>query len=116
MDWAKEEAKWKDELSVVQLQLDEKTATVPWLFFDDLDDYSCTLPSGTVIGKFWKRHQPYSGRGAWWLGQYMPDTTDPENMVLIIWRELFIVTPLGGTLRATDDLTDSLRATDAIAV
>lgn len=28
-------------------------------YFDSLDDYSCTLPSGTYVGKRWKRRTPY---------------------------------------------------------
>lgn len=60
--------------------------------FDDLSDYSCTLPTGTTIGKRWKRDQNayrrpvcahlhiFDGtrepdfRGSnWWMGQFVPD-------------------------------------------
>lgn len=41
-----------------------------------LPEYSCTMPTGGVTGKRWKRHEPYrrscSGVcGHWWLGEYV---------------------------------------------
>jgi hypothetical protein len=111
MDWTKEEEKWKQKLVDLGLKLDEKTATIPLEHLEDLDDYSCTVPSGTVIGKVWRRHEPYSrstGNGAWWLGEYAK-CADPE-MVTIIWRELFIVVRRPGVadevIRAKDDLIE----------
>lgn len=111
------EAKWALRARELALDLsNDKTAKILWSLFDRLDDYSCTYPSMTTIGKFWKAHTPYSGRGTWWLGQYALHPTDPENRVSIIWRELFIITPMCDCKRATDDLIDSLRAAQALAI
>lgn len=117
MDWKKEEMRWAAKTGEILLTLTEKTATIPVENFEQLDDYSCTIPSGTVVGKFWRRHQPYSGRGAWWLGQYVDDP-DPEK-IGIVWRELFVAIDWGAgrveSFRATDDQLDAYRAAKAMA-
>ena len=76
--------------------------------FDELSEYSCTLPTGTTLGKRWKRDQNayrhpvcahlhiFDGtrepdfRGpSWWMGEYVPDP-DPK-MVGIRWYKIEIV-------------------------
>jgi len=52
----------------------------------DLLEYSCSLPTGTTIGKQWKRKVDKHG---WRLGEYVEDQ-DP-NMVGIIWRCIEVV-------------------------
>lgn len=43
--------------------------------FDDLPEYSCSLPTGTTVGKQWKRRVPYQIRvdppNEWYLGEYV---------------------------------------------
>lgn len=66
--------------------------------FDALPEYSCTVPTGTAIGKKWKRHTPYRrpdscirpthNCGHWFMGEYVRDP-DPE-MVGIHWTMLII--------------------------
>lgn len=57
-----------------------------------LPDYSCTFPTGTTIGKKWRRREPYeTGRGivnAWYTGEYVdyPDS----KMVGVKWRKVVI--------------------------
>jgi hypothetical protein len=63
--------------------------------FDALPTYSCTLPTGTTIGKKWKRdlNEPRrfhrvepNAPPDWWTGEYVPD---PEpGMVGIKWRKV----------------------------
>ena len=57
-----------------------------------LPDYSCTIPTGTTIGKKWRRREPYHiGPGIvnlWYTGEYVEDP-DPE-MVGIKWRKVVI--------------------------
>ena len=62
--------------------------------FDALPTYSCTLPTGTTIGKKWKRdvneprrfHGDFAVKEEWWTGEYIPD---PEpGMVGIKWRRV----------------------------
>lgn len=58
--------------------------------FDSLPEYSCTLPTGTTIGKKWKRnihafdpryHDPRTGNTIddWYLCEYVPHT-DPAKI------------------------------------
>jgi hypothetical protein len=64
--------------------------------FADLPTYSCTLPSGTTIGKKWKRdvNEPrrfqgdLSAKPEWWTGEYVPHE-NPE-LVGILWRRVVI--------------------------
>ena len=65
---------------------------------EKLPEYSCSLPTGTTIGKRWKRNVNPECRGAagmaidrgvWWLGEYAPDT-DPDR-VRIIWRPVILL-------------------------
>lgn len=58
-----------------------------------LPEYSCTLPTGTTVGKKWKRHEPYRrhcqddpGCGHWFLGEYVDIGKSDE--VGIIWRKI----------------------------
>lgn len=70
--------------------------------FDALPEYSCSLPSGTTIGKRWKCNKDaYRGRHSvisaaeeritgvpenWWVGTYVEDP-DP-NLVGIKWQKI----------------------------
>lgn len=59
--------------------------------FDKLSEYSCSIPTGTTIGKRWKRGEPYCGpRTHWYMGEYQQHPTNP-NLVLIVWKEIKIV-------------------------
>lgn len=57
--------------------------------FDELPEYSCSLPTGTKIGKRWKKRVPYDGENpVWYLGEI---TTDPEpGFVGILWKRIKI--------------------------
>lgn len=40
--------------------------------FDALPDYSCTVPSGVIAGKQWKRRRVYTDESQGWLiGRYV---------------------------------------------
>jgi hypothetical protein len=69
---------------------DEATALAEPADFAALPDYSCSLPTGTTIGKRWKRRRDYHDvdRG-WVMGEYIEDP-DPK-LVGIVWRDLEIV-------------------------
>jgi hypothetical protein len=57
--------------------------------FDDLLEYSCSLPTGTTIGKQWKAGWPYYGeRIKWYLCEYV-EHEDP-GMVGILRKEIKI--------------------------
>jgi hypothetical protein len=71
--------------------------------FEDLLDYSCSLPTGTTPGKRWKRSDVYAvyARGGvgplhWRMGEYGTDIqADPRGdrfgkTIDIIWRSILI--------------------------
>lgn len=109
MDIAKWERHWKDFIAEQRVEIEPARTTVTLATFDKLDDYSCTLPSGAILGKVWKRHEPYSGRGKWILGQYT-EHTDPDKLT-ITWRDLYVRHPLTDEPEvATDDNIDAMNA------
>jgi len=64
----------------------------------ELPEYSSTLPTGTTIGKQWKRHEPYrrpdtcqsDGKcGHWFLGEYVP--VNMKGHVGIDWKQIVVV-------------------------
>lgn len=60
--------------------------------FDELPEYSLSLPTGTFIGKKWRCDHSVRHLGAdhdWWMGEYVEDP-DPK-MVGIKWRKIAIV-------------------------
>jgi len=70
--------------------------------FDALLEYSCTVPTGTTIGKRWKKNaDAYQGQHTilskaveditglpqnWWMGEFVEDP-DPK-MIGIKWRKI----------------------------
>ena len=61
--------------------------------FDELLEYSTTLPTGTTIGKKWKRRVPPSGSNpTWFLGEYVEDVEPykSQGMVGIKWTRIEI--------------------------
>jgi hypothetical protein len=59
--------------------------------FDALRDYSASLPTGTAIGKQWKRRNDYYDESKGWrLGEYV-EHADPD-LVGIRWRDIEVVT------------------------
>lgn len=85
----------------------ERTVTLTEREFEDLFEYSCSLPSLTTIGKRWKcdknfgtpgpiRHLHFFDGAAvrddraedWWMGEYV-EINDPDR-VDIHWRKIFV--------------------------
>ena len=120
MDWAKEEARWKETIEKLHVSFIDccakGVAIVPHESFEKLDDYSCSVPTGTVIGKIWRRGEPFEGPRTWWLGQYVK--ADNLNYVDIKWRELYVIVDhklASGVHRATDELLDAIKTCDTMA-
>ena len=66
-----------------------ETVLVTQKFFDDLPEYSCSMPTGTTIGKQWKRGEPYLvPRTSWFLGEYVE--CDKPDHVGITWKRIVI--------------------------
>jgi hypothetical protein len=80
---------------------------VVWLTqeeFDKMDEYSCSVPTGTTLGKRWKCKRDYFDASKGWLmGEYtaiVPDSRGNRfsDRVLIQWSEISIrveLTPFG---------------------
>lgn len=47
--------------------------------FDNLLEYSCSLPTGTTIGKKWKKGWPYYKPTEWYLCEYIKHD-DPDKV------------------------------------
>lgn len=72
--------------------------------FEALLDYSCSLPTGTIVGKRWKCSDAYSrgkmaaaraqgraltvGELNWWMGEYIPHK-DPK-LIGIEWTPILL--------------------------
>lgn len=64
-----------------------------------LPEYSSTVPTGTTIGKRWRRHQPSRRAcgdnptcGHWWTGEYFE--SGKESGVGIRWLKVEIIEPI----------------------
>lgn len=60
--------------------------------FDALPEYSCSLPTGTAVGKKWKRRVPYRTQtdppNDWYLGEYVESYK--KNQIGIEWTLLIL--------------------------
>lgn len=72
--------------SDVPMLVDDTHAVMERRAFERLMEYSCTLPSGTYLGKRWRKK---AGARGWLLGEYVPDTE--PGMVGIRWRTILVV-------------------------
>lgn len=60
--------------------------------FNKLADYSCTLPTGTTLGKRWKCKKTYHDASQGWLmGEYVPHPQNKPNKVGIRWTEIEVI-------------------------
>lgn len=70
--------------------------------FNALLEYSTSLPTGTTVGKRWKRNKAVTlrttglsrvDRDDWWMGEYVEETQEPwksQGYVGIKWRKIEI--------------------------
>jgi len=57
--------------------------------FDALPEYSCSIPTGTTIGKEWKRRKEYkSSCDEWSMGEYVE--IGKKDRVGIAWADIEI--------------------------
>lgn len=81
----KEEAAWRDERARMSMLLTDTDAVMSRAEFEELSEYSETIPSGTYIGKLW-RCRAASGP-LWLLGEYF----GTPGRVAIWWRQIHVV-------------------------
>lgn len=107
MDWKKEEQRWVQFARDHEIKLERSgPAVVSYKTFQALDEYSCSLPSGVVVGKMWRRHEG----DRWVLGLYGagPD----QDTCRIHWYPLHVRHP--SALPVVEPATDKyLAAIDA---
>lgn len=59
--------------------------------FDALPDYSCSLPTGTTIGKQWKRRNNYDDESKGWTRGTYSHRIDAHT-VAILWENIWLTT------------------------
>ncbi len=64
------------------------TITLTEAEFDALPDYSCTIPTGVIIGKRWKRGEPFGRPTRWFMGEYREYVPPDPEKVRIAWSEI----------------------------
>lgn len=73
--------------------LDDDSAILTRKEFNDLPEYSLSLPTGTIIGKRWKCRTYGYPTETWIMGEYTPDPNGRPDHVGIIWRNVLEVVP-----------------------
>jgi hypothetical protein len=66
---------------------DETHAVMERHELDSLLEYSYSVPTGTTIGKRWRRMIAFT----WYLGEYTADPSGHPDRVVIKWREILLV-------------------------
>ncbi len=57
-----------------------ETKTITQKEFDGLDEYSCSVPTGTTLGKKWKCKRDYHDASkGWFIGEYGKPFDDPRG-------------------------------------
>jgi hypothetical protein len=112
--FAKLSAEWLTKPAWTDVSIEGPVAVMTVGTFYTLDDYSLSLPTGTVIHKRWRRLVPWNGGSdaQWWMGEY--DDSDDPDKVLIHWRKIRIRPGRPGepdeTVDATKGVLDALAA------
>lgn len=58
--------------------------------FEQMSNYSCSVPTGVYVGKFWKCRRDYYDEGKGWvLGEYVAHPTE-KNMAYVRWSGLMV--------------------------
>ena len=70
--------------------------------FDALPEYSCSLPTGTTVGKRWKRRCPYRIQtdppNEWYLGEYVESYL--PGQIGIEWTKILLPPSLAALLNS----------------
>lgn len=65
------------------------TVTLTRKEFEALPDYSCSLPTGTTIGKQWKKRKNYYDESKGWVRGTYSKQLEPD-LVAITWENIWI--------------------------
>lgn len=67
-------SRYWDQPSQDKILIDDKYAVMDQKTFDELGEYSCSVPTGTYTGKMWKLHVRKGD--SWWLRWYGNENED----------------------------------------
>lgn len=71
--------------------IDDHSAVMTLAYFNSLLDYSCSLPTGVIDGKRWKRkinyYAPREELTGWALGSYEVN----GDQIWTCWRTIYVV-------------------------
>lgn len=84
----REEASWQSKRAAMSMLLDDRHAVMTRAEFERLMEYSRSIPSGTYVGKIWKRRQ-WLNSDVWLLGEYVDVGSQTE--IGIKWRAILVV-------------------------
>jgi hypothetical protein len=85
------------QLLEFSMLVDESHVVMTQREFDELLEYSCSVPTGQRIGKRWKIDRWFGSRlkngPRWWMGEYARDFKDERgrDMIEMVFREILIV-------------------------
>lgn len=69
-----EMGRYWDQPTQDNILIDDKFAVMSQKTFNELGEYSCSVPSGTYTGKMWKLHS--RDDNSWWLRWYGNENDD----------------------------------------
>ena len=77
--------------------VDDETAIMDRVYFEEMAEYSCSMPTGVFLGKRWKRDDTAYNhlRGKppepphWVMGEYVK--SDDLKMAATKWREVIVL-------------------------
>lgn len=78
------QGKYWQQPPVDRVLVDELHALMTEADFEQLLEYSTSIPTGSYVGKMWKREQD----GEWWLGWMAPHET--PGRLWIHWRRILL--------------------------
>ena len=89
--WERESLEWYAKRAKLTMLLDDTDAVMPQTEFDELSNYSTSLPTGTPFGKIWRRQKHDNGCwvNEWMMGEYYD--VKSKTQVGIRWRTIHIV-------------------------
>jgi hypothetical protein len=88
---------WTDRKRAREVEQDHvPSLLVKLATFEEMYEYSCTMPTGPKPGSYWRRRSPYRSYdrdSTTWhhLGVAVPMPNDPPGEITIVWRRLLVV-------------------------
>jgi len=76
-----------DQPKNTDIEVDDLYALMSQQSFEELKEYSCTIPTGVYAGKMWKAHNRLNGN--WYLRWY-EDTKIDDGMCLVKSKVILI--------------------------